>query len=122
MNTREIGKFCEDEVVEHLIAQGYVIKTRNFRYGRSSELDIIATHNGVLHFVEVKARSSIKYGLPREALSFDKIAKIKRTSELYMNFNNIYDIELSYDVAEVFFERNDKAIEIYSIELLIGVL
>jgi len=121
MNTRDIGKFCEDEVSDYLTDHGYFIKAQNFQYGRSSEIDIIASRNGVLHFIEVKARSSDKYGLPREALSSNKIFKIRRASELYMKFTNTHDIELSYDVAEVYFKKNNETIEISSIELLVGV-
>jgi putative endonuclease len=70
-----LGKWGEDQAVSFLINKGYKILKRNFRtdYG---ELDIICQHelegNDQLVFVEVKTRTTTKFGFPEESVSWGK--------------------------------------------------
>ena len=61
----DLGKEGEDEAVRYLTEKGYCILHRNWRRGRN-ELDIIATKDGQLVFVEVKTRRNETYGLHQE--------------------------------------------------------
>jgi putative endonuclease len=63
-----IGKWGEDTAVEYLTQRRYEIVARNARtpYG---EIDIIAKQGDVTIFVEVKARTSNKMGLPEESIT-----------------------------------------------------
>ena len=71
------GKLGEDCAANFLEAKGYSIVARNFRI-RSAEIDIIAKLDDLLIFVEVKARSDIRHGLPREAVTINKQKKSSR--------------------------------------------
>ena len=55
---------------------------RNF-HSRFGEIDIIALKDGVLIFIEVKARWSAKFGKPEDAVTPQKLWKIGRTGEYY---------------------------------------
>ncbi len=57
----------ENAAAEFLKKKGYVILERNFRKGYG-EIDIIAVKKGTLVFVEVKTRSSDKFGTPLDAI------------------------------------------------------
>lgn len=80
--TSVLGKLAEDYAVKLLISNGYKVIDRNFR-SKFGEIDIIATLRDVLIFVEVKARWSQKFGLPEEAVTRQKLWKIRRTGEYY---------------------------------------
>ena len=64
----EIGKAGEKLAEEYLIQHGYTILPRNWRHGHD-ELDLIATKNDLLRFVEVKYRSSNHHGHPEDAVA-----------------------------------------------------
>lgn len=87
-NSRKVtfGKVGEDYAEELLRIKGYKIIKRNFR-SKFGEIDVIAVDNDTLVFVEVKARWSHKFGLPEEAVTPKKIAKIKKAS-YYFNLLN----------------------------------
>ena len=76
------GKLAEDYAVKLLIENSYTIIDRNF-HSRFGEIDIIALKEDVLVFVEVKARWSLKFGKPEEAVTPSKFWKIGRTGEYY---------------------------------------
>lgn len=81
-STSKFGKLAEDFAVGLLSNKGYKVIDRNFR-SRFGEIDIIALKDGRLIFVEVKARWNEKFGTPEEAVTPQKIWKIKRTGEYY---------------------------------------
>jgi len=58
---QQIGQTAEDIAVDFLRAQGLEILQRNYRR-RRGELDVIAREGDVLAIVEVRTRSSRKYG------------------------------------------------------------
>jgi putative endonuclease len=66
-----LGKTGEDLACAELQRRGYAIVARRFRT-RVGEIDIIARQGGALVFVEVKTRSSDRYGAPAEAVGWRK--------------------------------------------------
>ncbi len=72
-----------EEIACHILAdKGYKIIDRNFR-SRFGEIDIVATHEDCLKFIEVKARTSLVFGSPEEAVTKSKLDKIIKTAEYY---------------------------------------
>lgn len=65
------GKIGEDMATEYLNKKGYKILERNFEC-RQGEIDIIALDKDEIVFVEVKTRTSKKYGLAAEAVDENK--------------------------------------------------
>jgi putative endonuclease len=80
----ETGKLGELLAQEYLIHQGYQILTTNFHspYG---EIDIVAEKYGKIHFVEVKTRKTLAFGLPVEAYHHMKQQKIIKTAYIYLD-------------------------------------
>ena len=66
------GRKGEAEAVAFLKKEGYKILETNFKT-KIGEIDIIAQdkENRII-FVEVKARASTKFGMPREAVNLKK--------------------------------------------------
>jgi putative endonuclease len=84
--TRTFGRWGEDLAVEFLQRRRYAILERNFRRN-CGEIDIIARRAGLLHFVEVKARTASgtsRFGLPQEAVVRAKQRKLLRTAQAYL--------------------------------------
>ena len=62
IDKQKFGKSGEDLASSFLQNKGYKIIERNFRFSRNGEIDIIAKKNDFVLFVEVKNRSTEKYG------------------------------------------------------------
>lgn len=95
----DVGKNGEDLAAEYLIKQGYRIRHRNWRCGRK-ELDIVAFKNGVLVFVEVKTRSSEKFGSPVEAMTEQKMKRLMMAANTYVNCYKL-DSPVRFDVLSI---------------------
>ena len=71
---KKVGKIGEDLASDMLESAGYRIIARNFMT-REGEIDIIAIKEGVIHFVEVKTRSSDGFGFPADSVTESKIQR-----------------------------------------------
>jgi putative endonuclease len=70
-SSHRFGRGAEERVAAHLEARGWRILDRNWRFHRK-ELDIVAERDGLVAFVEVKARSPAGWGHPLEAITAGK--------------------------------------------------
>jgi putative endonuclease len=61
----EFGKAGEQMAAEWLIQHGFQLISRNWKFARY-EVDIIASREGVLHFIEVKSRHDDAFGKPED--------------------------------------------------------
>ena len=77
------GQAGERAVAAYLQARGHRVIERNWR-GQGGEIDLITRCDDILHFVEVKTRSSDDYGGGWDALSASKRRRIARTAEAYL--------------------------------------
>ena len=94
------GQIAEDFAVKLLEHKGYKVLERNF-HNRFGEIDIIAEESGTLVFVEVKARWSLKFGAPEEAVTSSKLFKIRKTAEYYALLNSKTDRKMRIDVVAI---------------------
>lgn len=102
MSKIEKGKTGEDLAVKFLEDKGFIVVERNWRFSRLGELDIIATKNNQLVFIEVKARTSNNFGEPIEAITPTKIKKIYRLAEIYLTKKHVYnEFECRFDAISV---------------------
>lgn len=100
-----IGNIGEDLAVDYLKKNGYQIIERNFRI-RGGEIDIIARDGQTLVYVEVKTRSSYKFGHPEESVTSHKIKFLKRAAKFYRNSRpNLPELE-RIDVVSVDFTNS----------------
>jgi len=83
----QTGKYGENLAIEYLKRHGYKIIDRNFRI-RGGEIDIIALEKSTLVFIEVKTRTSLRFGYPQEAVTKSKIYFLERAAKFYRNANS----------------------------------
>ncbi|HZF70050.1 YraN family protein [Sulfuricurvum sp.] len=81
MHTRARGNIAEERGCEYLRNNGLRIIDRNV-YNRFGEIDIIAMHNNVLHFVEVK--SAMTYEQAVNNITRAKLQKLNRAIQTYL--------------------------------------
>ena len=95
------GKLGEDATANFLEAAGYTIVARNFRI-RSAEIDIVAQRDGVIVFVEVKARANVRHGLPSEAVTLRKQKKIIEAAGVFLQDERFCDCACRFDIVEIY--------------------
>lgn len=84
----ELGRLGEDIAARYLIQKGYNIVARDWHIGHR-DLDIIASKDGTLYVVEVKTRTSLRYGPPEEAIDNRKIRSILAALNAYIRYYHI---------------------------------
>jgi putative endonuclease len=100
MNNQEKGTQGEKVVREYLVQRGYRILESNFRF-HHREVDIIASKDGMLVFVEVKMRCNASYGSGFEAISDVKKRNIISVARYYLQKNSMQDCNVRFDVASL---------------------
>ena len=98
MNRRAFGGEGERAACGYLRKKGWTIVECNVRRGRG-EIDIVARRRELTAFVEVKRRSSLRYGRPAEAVNWEKQRRIAGAAALYMQENGIEKVR--FDVIEI---------------------
>lgn len=104
MNSKELGKWGEEQAKTYLEAKGYIVLEKNFRCP-AGEIDIIARDGEWLVFVEVKTRRSVHYGYPAEAVDYRKQAKYIQAALYYLNKKKLLDSVYRFDIVEVRVEK-----------------
>lgn len=93
------GKLGEDYTAAYLEKIGYTIIKRNYRKP-CGEIDIIATKDGIIAFVEVKSRKKGSLVSGVEAVGYKKKGRIIATADYYFAEFGI-ELQPRYDIAEV---------------------
>ena len=80
---KSLGDWGEKQAADFLVAKGYTILERNYRtpYG---EVDLVALSEGVTVFVEVKTRSSARFGYPEESVNRRKMGHMTSAAAFYV--------------------------------------
>lgn len=107
MYNKRVGNFGEMLVLTYLENLNYEIIDRNF-YTKYGEIDIIAKDKEEYIFIEVKTRTSDKYGRPAEAVNNNKEKNIERASSVYIYQNRLENQYVRYDIIEVYFLNKNK--------------
>lgn len=100
MNTKVIGVKGEELAKQFLLKLKYKIVEQNYT-NKLGEIDIIARDGDITVFVEVKRRSSTRYGLPREAITPHKQHKIRIVATLYLQKNKLLNSKVRFDCIEI---------------------
>ena len=108
---QSLGKRGEDLACEELKKRGYVIVERRFRT-RFGELDIVARDGHVLVFVEVRARSSCRFGTPFESVTWKKRQRLSQMAAAYLFVKRLTGVACRFDVVSVLERQGERTIEL----------
>ena len=109
----ELGKYGEELGKQFLLTKGFSILYVNWKYSRF-EIDIIASKDQVLRFVEVKTRKSERFGLPEESVDKKKFEKLMSAAEAFL-YKHPQWKRVQYDILSISFTADGKP-EIFFIE------
>lgn len=80
---RALGAAGERLAAHFLSKSGYRILARNWRYGATGELDLVAQDGECLVAVEVRTRRGQRYGTPEESVVEAKQGRLATLAEAY---------------------------------------
>ena len=101
------GAWGEALAAQYLQKKRYMIVATNYRC-RFGEIDLVAKKGKMLAFVEVKLRTNLSHGLPREYVTRAKQQRIRTTAEVFLAENEL-DLTARFDVAEVYTDEAHSA-------------
>ncbi len=110
-----LGNAGEGIACDHLQKNGYRILERNYRC-KLGEIDIIGLDGDTVAFIEVKTRSSDRYGSPSEAVNRGKQGRIVKTALSYMQSKAFFDRMCRFDVIEIIVDGPDALYDIHLIK------
>jgi len=87
MNTIELGRDGEDLAAQYLGSTGMHVVDRNWR-SSAGEIDIVALDGPWLVICEVKTRASDTAGEPVEAVTPDKVRRLRRLAAAWVQAGN----------------------------------
>ncbi|MFF4042055.1 YraN family protein [Streptomyces sp. NPDC001816] len=79
-----LGRYGEDLAARRLAAAGMTILERNWRCGRSGEIDIVARDGSTLVVCEVKTRRSGTFQHPMAAVTAEKAERLLTLAERWI--------------------------------------
>ena len=90
----------ETAAAELYLRLGFAIVDRNYR-ARAGEIDVIARRADVVVFCEVKTRSSERWGVPSEAVSYRKQMKLRALASQWLADRRPGLVDIRFDVVSV---------------------
>ena len=110
-NRRSLGDRGEDLAAAALKKQGYKILERNYRTPLG-EIDLIARHRKVLVFIEVKTRTSARFGVGQEAVHYGKQARYRELADYYLKKKRLGEITVRFDVVGILWQDGKPQVEV----------
>jgi len=98
-SSHQLGKKYEDLATSYLQQKGFMVMVRNYRY-KKAEIDIIAQKDACLYFIEVKARTSARFGYPEAFVNTYKQQLIKTAAENYI-LQNDWNSSIRFDIIAI---------------------
>jgi putative endonuclease len=119
MKKRDTGKMGEKLACEFLGHNGYDIVERNYRCPEG-EIDIIARQQDTLVFIEVRTKTSRRFGGPEESITPVKAARLRTLAAHYGQSHEGLPEARRIDVVAVEMTGNGRASRIEIIENAVG--
>ena len=98
-HNKNLGEAGEKRAVKYLKSSGYKILERNYK-NPFGEVDIIASKEDVVAFIEVKTRLSENYGAPSEAVGRSRKNRYIQAAKYYFYGKEI-DKTVRFDIIEI---------------------
>lgn len=107
----ELGRRGEHTAVNFLKNSGYNIINTNYRT-RLGQIDIIAKDKGIICFVEVKTRRTVRFGRPDEAIETSKQRKISQVALMFLKQKRLLNTPARFDVISISYLKEQPKIEL----------
>jgi len=104
MKPKAEGKSGEINACDYLKGKGYEIIEQNFK-NKIGEIDIICKKDDRIIFIEVKTRSTAKYGVGGFAVNEAKMQKIRLVATAYLKKKKLLESKMRFDVIEILYNK-----------------
>jgi len=98
------GRKGERIACRYLMRQGFDILCRRYSRG-SGEIDIIAFEEDLLVFIEVKTRSSSRFGEPWEFVDWRKRHILRQTADSFIAEHDLGGFAYRFDIVSVILDN-----------------
>lgn len=99
----KLGVAAERLAAIFLAGRGVSVLRMNY-YSNRGEIDIIAEADDDLLFVEVKSRSSLKYGYPHQAVGRRKARRLAFTAKCFLLGREDFWRNYRFDIIEIYWQ------------------
>lgn len=109
-NRKQIGAYGEALALRKYLAAGYDLIEKNYRC-RFGEIDLIVSKDNLLIFVEVRTKTTERYGYGEESITVKKKLTIKQVSQHYLLNTQLMskqELNVQYDVVAVYINIEKK--------------
>lgn len=90
LTRQQKGRLGEEVACDWLQEHNYHILKRNWRC-RSGEIDIVASREEMIIFIEVRSRSgTVQYGTPQESVDIRKMKQVRATASVYLQIGRAH--------------------------------
>lgn len=103
---KQIGGKGEEQAESFLVRHGYRVLERNY-HTPFGELDLIALDGTTLVFIEVKTRTSARYGSGLSAITVTKMNHMVKSALFFMGNRGYDDMDCRFDVIAVHVRANE---------------
>ena len=104
---KKIGATGEELAALYLTKNGYQILDHNWNLHRGCELDLVAMKDNILHFIEVKTRTSDQYGEPQAAINWIKMKHICKSIQQYRYRRGFHNINYQIDSIAILYRSDN---------------
>ena len=119
MKRRDTGILGEKLARDFLKKRGYRIVETNYRCPEG-EIDIIARHKDFLVFIEVRTKTSLRFGSPEESITPAKKERLRAVASYYQQTHDNLSQSWRIDVVAVELNQKGKPSRIELIENAVG--
>ncbi len=106
-----LGNKGEELAANLLQDKGYKILYRNYK-SQLGEIDIIAKEKEVICFIEVKTRSSDRFGSGSEAVAHTKQRKIAKAALCFLKEKRFLDRPARFDVVSLDYSSSEPKLDL----------
>jgi putative endonuclease len=98
----ELGKKGEHIAQNYLQQQRYTVLHTNWKWGRK-EIDVIASKDDHLVFVEVKTRINDLFGWPEDKVDYKKRRYLQGAAEVFLERSRLTPAAIRFDIIAITF-------------------
>jgi putative endonuclease len=110
-NRKQIGDYGEKLALEAYLKAGYKVVAKQYRCAMG-EIDLIVRKKDVLVFVEVRTKTTQRYGSAEESITDKKKKTIRKVSQFFLQdftYNKSFNqIAIQFDVIAITIDKQNK--------------